>query len=110
MDHDRPGCPAADQRRQDPLGRTFCHRLRGRFRDAMKRGPKRDGQSVVYVSSTDPWHREIDRDDNIEQPGFDFIYRSGLTNRLPAMVPVSLLYDTPENAAAEIRYLIARGY
>ena len=83
---------------------------RGRFRDAMKRGPKRDGQSVVYVSSTDPWHREIDRDDNIEQPGFDFIYRSGLTNRLPAMVPVPLLYDTPENAAAEIRYLIARGY
>jgi hypothetical protein len=29
---------------------------------------------------------------------------------LPVLVPVPLLYDTPENAAAEIRFLKARGY
>ena len=83
---------------------------RGRFHDAMKHGQERNAQSVVYVSSTDPWHRETDRDVNTEQPGFDFIYRSGLANGLPAMIPVPVLYDTPENAAAEIRYLKARSF
>ena len=29
---------------------------------------------------------------------------------LPALMPVGLLYDNPENAAAEIRFLKARGY
>src|SRR5438093_822159 len=82
----------------------------GRFHDAMNRGPQRDAQSTVYVSSTDPWHREIDRDDGTEQPGFDFIYQTAVTNGLPMMIPVPVLYDTPENAAAEIRYLIARAY
>jgi hypothetical protein len=82
----------------------------GRFHDCMRHGRNRNQQTNIYVSSTDPWHRSIDRDRNTEQPGFDFIFRSGLTNGLPAMFPVPVLYDTPANAAAEIRYLTARGY
>src|SRR4029077_14105474 len=65
---------------------------------------------VIYVSSTDPWHREEDIDFSVEQPGLDFILRSALTNGLPVLVPVGLLYDTPENAAAEINYLLRRNY
>ena len=83
---------------------------RGRFTDVLRHGITHDSQSRVYVSSTDPWHRASDRDPDTEQPGFDFIYRSRLTNGLPMLVPVPVLYDTPENAAAEMKYLLARGY
>lgn len=82
----------------------------GRFKDHLRHGKGRDQQTTIYVSSTDPWHRAIDRDQFIEQPGFDFIVKSGLTNDLPLLIPVGVLYETPENAAAEIRYLEARGY
>jgi len=80
---------------------------RNRFTDVIHHGSARNHQTVIYVSSTDPWHREIDRDNQTEQPGFDFIFRSGLTNNLPMLIPVAVLYDTPENAAAEIKYLTA---
>jgi hypothetical protein len=83
---------------------------RGRLTDAMDHGVGRHKQTDIYVSSTDPWHRAIDRDDQTEQPGFDFVFKTGLTNGLPLLVPVPVLYDTPENAAAEVRYLQARGY
>jgi len=83
---------------------------RNRFTDVIHHGSARNHQTVIYVSSTDPWHREIDRDNQTEQPGFDFIFRSGLTNNLPMLIPVAVLYDTLENAAAEIKYLTARGY
>jgi hypothetical protein len=82
----------------------------GRFRDEVHHAPVNTVQSPVYVSSTDPWHREADRDRFIEQPGFDRVVRSGLTNGLPMLIPVPLLYDTPDNAAAEIRYLRSNGY
>src|SRR4029077_13751714 len=68
------------------------------------------GQSVIYVSSTDPWHRETDRDDRVEQPGLDFILSSDLTNHQPMVIPVGVLYDTLDNAVAEIKYLLDRGY
>jgi hypothetical protein len=80
------------------------------FRDYVRHVPDRHKQTVVYVSSTDPWHRTTDIDYDIEQPGLDFILRSDLSNRLPALVPVGVLYDTPENAAAEIKYLLKRQY
>ncbi len=83
---------------------------RGNFHDAIRRAPDNETQTPIYVSSTDPWHRQEDRDELIEQPGFDRIFQSGLTNDLPMLIPVPLLYDTPENAAAEVRYLKARGY
>ena len=82
----------------------------GHFHDLIRHGPDRHQQSIIYVSSTDPWHRASDRDERVEQPGLDFILQSELTNRLPALIPVGVLYDTPENAAAEIRYLPNCGY
>ena len=42
--------------------------------------------------------------------GFDLFYTSGITRGLPAMIPVAMLYDTPENAAAQIAYIEKRGY
>lgn len=82
----------------------------GQFHDDLRHAANHNKQTTIYVSSTDPWHRAIDRDVNTEQPGFDFIFSSGLTNGLPLLLPAPVLYDTPENAAAEIRYLTARGY
>ena len=80
------------------------------FNDLLLHSSQAKKQTVIYVSSTDPWHRPTDLDLNIEQPSLELIYRSGLTNRQPLLVPVGLLYDTPENAAAEIRYLEKKGY
>lgn len=82
----------------------------GAFVDAIRHLASHDGQSVAHVSSTDPWHRAVDRNLDLEQPGLDRVFASGLTNRLPAMIPVGIFYDTPENAAAEVRYLKRRGY
>jgi hypothetical protein len=76
-----------------------------RFHDYIRHAADRYQQTVIYVSSTDPWHRAEDIDYKIEQPGLDFILRSELTNHLPVLVPVGVLYDTPENATAEISYL-----
>jgi hypothetical protein len=42
--------------------------------------------------------------------GFDLFFTSGVTRGLPAMIPVALLYDTPDNAVAEAAYLQKRGY
>ena len=82
----------------------------GRFQDYVHHAADRYKQTTAYVSSTDPWHRAEDIDYNIEQPGLDFILTSELTNHLPILVPVGVLYDTPENAVAEIKYLLRRGY
>jgi hypothetical protein len=82
----------------------------GRFQDLINHAAEHDKQTVIAVSSTDPWHRRQDRDEDIEQPGFDLIFRSGLSNGMPVLVPIPLLYDTPENGRAEIAYLRTRGY
>lgn len=81
-----------------------------RLRDVVRHAPTRDGQTRFFVSSTDPWHRASDLDLNVEQPGIDRVFASGLPNGLPMLVPVGALYDTPENAAALLRYLRRRGY
>lgn len=81
-----------------------------RFHDYIRHAADRHQQTVIYVSSTDPWHRAEDIDYKIEQPGLDFISRSALTNGLPVLVPVGVLYDTPENAIAEVTYLLKRQY
>ena len=93
--------------REIALGSVDSH---NRFRDYVRHAADRHQQSVIYVSSTDPWHRAEDIDYKIEQPGLDFILRSALTNDLPVLVPVGVLYDTPENATAEIKYLLRRNY
>jgi hypothetical protein len=83
---------------------------RGNFHDRMHHGKSLKDQTIIYVSSTDPWHRESDLDEGVEQIGVDRIYDTGLTNNLPMLLATGLLYDTPENAANEVRYLRARGY
>ena len=80
------------------------------FHDVIRKGRSAATQTIMHVSSTDPWHRAVDRDPNLEQPGLDLVYRSGLTSGLPMMVPVGALFDTPDNVAAEIRWLKRRGY
>ena len=82
----------------------------GTLQDEIHHASNNSDQSPVYVSSTDPWHRASDKDDFIEQPGFDRLFKSKLTNGLPVLIPVGVLYNTPENAVAEIRYLKKRGY
>jgi hypothetical protein len=64
------------------------------------------------ASSIDPWHSAADVNDNgsYVHSGFDIFFASGLTNNLPAMIPVTVLYGTPEDAAAEIAYVEKRGY
>lgn len=93
--------------REIELGKMDGH---GHFHDYVRHVADRHRQTVIYVSSTDPWHRAEDIDFSVEQPGLDFILRSKLTNNLPVLVPVGVLYDTPENAVAEINYLLRRSY
>ncbi|MBU1376364.1 MAG: discoidin domain-containing protein [Alphaproteobacteria bacterium] len=116
MDEGSNTAPAASTDARDNMGFAvreagFGHLgPNGVFIDAVRHAASHDGQSVAHVSSTDPWHRASDRNLDLEQPGLDRVFASGLTNRLPVMVPVGIVYDTPENAAAEIRYLKRRGY
>jgi hypothetical protein len=67
-------------------------------------------QTATYCSSIDPWHSTTDVNTHADQTGLDLFYTSGITSRLPAMVPVTVLYGTPEDSAAEIAYLQKRGY
>ena len=80
------------------------------LRDHVRHGAGSFQQSTTYASSTDPWHRAEDIDTQLEQPGFDRVFRSGLTLGRAAMVPVPVLYGIPDDAAAETRFLRARGY
>ena len=93
--------------REIELGNADNH---DHFHDYVRHAADRHRQTVIYVSSADSWHRAEDIDYKIEQPGLDFILRSELTNHLPVLVPVGVLYDTPENAAAQISYLLKRQY
>jgi F5/8 type C domain len=63
-------------------------------------------------SSIDPWHSadDVKNDGLYQHTGFDLLFTSGLTNNLPAMIPVTLLYGTPEDAAAQIAYIEKRQY
>jgi F5/8 type C domain len=81
----------------------------GKFVDLVKHLPG-ENQTVTLVSSIDPWHTESDLIPREIQTGFDLFFNSGYTNHLPAMIPVSMLYGTPEDSAAELAYLRKRGY
>jgi len=82
----------------------------GVLRDVVRHGALSSTQSTTYASSTDPWHRAIDIDTDLEQPGFDRVFRSTLTFGRPAMIPVPVLYGIPDDAAAKVRFLRQRGY
>src|SRR5262249_47802724 len=79
------------------------------FHDLVVHRPN-NRQTRTYASSVDPWHQASNLVKDEEQAGLDLVYTSGLTRGLPAVVPVSMLYGTPDDAAAEIRYLEGRGY
>jgi hypothetical protein len=79
------------------------------FNDLVVHKPN-NGQTKTYASSVDPWHASTNEVTDEEQAGLDRVFMSGLTRGVPAVVPVAMLYGTPDDAAAEIRYLEARGY
>lgn len=85
-------------------------RADGTLEDVVRHGRDKTAQTITYASSTDPWHRASDLDPETEQPGFDRVYQSGITRGRPMLVPVGVLYDTPDNAAASLRFLRARRY
>jgi hypothetical protein len=82
----------------------------GAFHDILRHTADQE-QTTTYSSSVDPWHEPSNLGSTKQaQMGFDLFFTSGVTRGLPAMMPVAMLYDTPENAAAEITYLKKRGY
>ena len=82
----------------------------GSFHDVMRHTQDQE-QTPTYCSTVDLWHEPSDIGSTKQaQVGFDLFYQSGVTRGLPAMMPVAMLYDTPENAAAEIAYLKKRNY
>jgi hypothetical protein len=84
--------------------------LQGEFHDLIRHTPDQ-AQTFTYCSSVDPWHEPANLDEKAgDQVGFDLFYTGGFTRGLPAMIPVAMLYATPEDSAAEIAYLEKRGY
>ncbi|HTT63265.1 MAG TPA: discoidin domain-containing protein [Bryobacteraceae bacterium] len=82
----------------------------GKFTDIVKHLPSRK-QTITWPSSVDPWHAASDLDyGRGDQIGFDFFFNCGVTRGLPAMIPIAILYNIPEDAANEIAYLYKRGY
>ncbi len=82
----------------------------GQFHDLVRHTSDRE-QTSTRTSSVDSWHRAADERSNAgTQIGFDLFFRSGVTQGLPAIVPIAMVYDNPDNAAAEIKYLEARKY
>ena len=69
-------------------------------------------QPSFTSSSIDPWHEASDVNDSgkYQHTGFDLFFTSGITNGLPAMIPVTMLYGTPEDSAAQLAYIEKRGY
>jgi F5/8 type C domain len=82
----------------------------GAFHDSLRHTADQE-QTTTYCSSVDPWHEPSNLGSTRQaQMGFDLFFTSGVTRGLPAMVPVAMLYDTPDNAVAEIAYLEHRHY
>jgi hypothetical protein len=76
----------------------------GEFHDILRHTQDQE-QTTTYCSSVDPWHEVSDLGTTHQaQAGFDLFFTSGVTRGLPAMIPIALVYDTPENAVAEISY------
>ena len=87
----------------------------GAFTDLLHHSPDQQ-QTLTLCSSVDPWHEPSDlyiapdRMESGDQPGFDLFFTTGITRGLPAIIPVALLYSTPEDAAAQMTYIEKRGY
>jgi F5/8 type C domain len=74
--------------------------------------PKNSKYPSYVTSSVDPWHStaDVNAGGGGQHSGFDIFFTSGLTNNLPALIPVTMLYGTPDDAAAQIAYIRKRGY
>jgi F5/8 type C domain/Glycosyl hydrolases family 39 len=81
----------------------------GQFVDLAKHTPSQ-AQTVTQASSVDPWHTAESIIPTRIQTGFDLFFKSGYTNHLPAMIPIAMIYATPEDSAAELAYIEKRGY
>jgi hypothetical protein len=82
----------------------------GKFHDVIRHTADQD-QTATYCSSVDPWHTPEDLDERAgEQLGLDYFFTSGVTRKLPAMIPIAMIYNTPEDAAAELAYVEKQGY
>lgn len=82
----------------------------GEFHDLVRHTPDQD-QTFTYCSSVDPWHAPSDLNEHAgDQVGFDLFFTGGYTRGLPAMIPIAMIYSTPEDSAAEITYIEKRGY
>jgi hypothetical protein len=87
----------------------------GEFRDLLHHSADQK-QTLTFCSSIDPWHEPSDlyvapdRMESGDQPGFDLFFTSGITRGLPAIIPVAMLYSTPEDAAAQMTYIDKRHY
>jgi len=88
---------------------------KGNFKDLLQHSPDQK-QTLTLCSSVDPWHEPSDlyvapdRMESGDQPGFDLFFTSGITRGLPAIIPIAMLYSTPEDAAAQMAYIKQRGY
>jgi F5/8 type C domain len=71
-----------------------------------------DHATTYSSSSIDPWHSagDVNATGSYQHVGFDLFYTGGITNNLPAMIPVTMLYGTPEDSAAQIAYIEKRSY
>jgi len=83
----------------------------GKLYDLVRHTPDQD-QTMTYCSSVDPWHEPKDLDEQAgEQVGFDLFFEpDAYTRGLPAMIPIAMIYSTPEDAANQLAYLEKRGY
>lgn len=87
----------------------------GKFSDLVHHSPDQK-QTLTLCSSVDPWHEPSnlylapDRMESGDQPGLDLFFTSGITRGLPAIIPVAMLYSTPDDAAAQMSYIKKRGY
>jgi hypothetical protein len=87
----------------------------GQFSDLLHHSADQK-QTLTYCSSVDPWHAPSDlyvapdRMESGDQPGFDLFFKSGITRGLPAIIPIAMLYSTPEDGAAQMSYIKKRGY
>ncbi|MFI5186839.1 MAG: discoidin domain-containing protein [Chitinophagales bacterium] len=81
-----------------------------KFHDHVIHAADNEKQSVMHTSSTDPWHRAIDIDPDTEQAGIDQFFKCGLIKTEPVLMPVALLYDTPDNMIALLQYIKERKY
>lgn len=87
----------------------------GEFQDLLHHSPDQQ-QTLTLCSSVDPWHQSSDlfvapnRMESGDQPGFDLFFTSGITRGLPAIIPIAMLYSTPEDGAAQMSYIKKRNY